>query len=247
MSQVSAVVTGHSDSLSSRIRLRHLQNGPTLIAQRQSHLSSNPDAKFTPSPFHWTTRHSPYATSNPRAAAEDELLSLSNEAVVLNLAGLWGGSRDIVNWIPRVCPNKEAVRVKGSLHLIHGRDVARAIVAVHLAPPRALAIASPAGLSAAAEKSKPLGRRYLLTDLRVYDWWDLASSRPVPPADEAARTDADAHRERVAGWVGELLEEEGVEGLPRSAEELGRAMSSREFWREFGVVPEVGRWEQGRT
>ena len=208
---------------------------------------SNPDTKFSPAPFHWITRHSPYVTANPRAAAEDELLSLSREAVVLNLAGLWGGARDIVNWIPRVCPDKEAVRVKGSLHLVHGRDVARAIVAVHRAPLRAQVGASPADLSAAAEKSTPLGRRYLITDLRVYDWWDLASSRPVPPADVAARTAADEHRERVAGWVGEVMDEERVEGLPRGAEELGRAMSSREFWREFGVMPEVGRWEQGRT
>lgn len=220
-----------------------------MIDQRQAHLASNPSTKFTPARFSWTTRYSPYATSNPRAAAEDELLSLSPNAVVLNLAGLWGGSRDIVNWIPRVTPTKEATRVKGSLHLVHGRDVARAIVAVHLAPAAAHAAASPSDLTAAAEKARPLGRRYLITDQRVYDWWDLASSRPLPATAGAkvARTEADEHRERVAGWVGELMEEEGVEGLPRSAEELGRAMSSREFWREFGLMPEVGRWEQGRT
>ena len=225
------------------------QNGPTLIAQRQANLASNPDAKFTPAPFQWTTRHSAYVNSNPRATAEDELLALSADAVVLNLAGLWGSSRDVINWIPRVAPSKEAVRTKGSLHLVHGRDVARAILAVHLAPRRPPAAASPAGLAAAAgEKRERLGRRYLVTDLRVYDWWDLASSRPVGAAAGAvARTDADAHRERVAGWVAELMEEEAVEGLPRSAEELGRAMSSREFWRDFGLMPEVGRWEQGRT
>lgn len=228
------------------------QNGPTLIGQRQAHLASNPSTKFTPARFSWTTRHSPYATSNPRAAAEDELLSASPEAVILNLAGLWGGTRDLVNWIPRVCPDKEAVRVKGSIHLVHGRDVARAIVAVHLAPPRGRAANSPGGLSAAADKPKLHGRRYLVTDQRVYDWWDLASSRPVPaavagPRARVERTEAEEHRERVAGWVGELMEEEGVEGLPRSAEELGRAMSSREFWSEFGLMPEVGRWEQGRT
>lgn len=40
-------------------------------------------------PFKWTTRHSPYDVTNARAIAEDELLSLSKNAFVLNLCGLW--------------------------------------------------------------------------------------------------------------------------------------------------------------
>lgn len=40
-------------------------------------------------PFKWTDRHSPYDVTNARAIAEDELLSLSKNAYVLNLCGLW--------------------------------------------------------------------------------------------------------------------------------------------------------------
>lgn len=39
--------------------------------------------------FKWTDRHSPYALDNPRAMAEDELLSLRHNTFVLNLSGLW--------------------------------------------------------------------------------------------------------------------------------------------------------------
>lgn len=161
---------------------------------------------------------------------------------MLNLAGLWGGERDIVNWIGRVCPTKEVVRLKGSLHLVHGRDVARAVLAVHLSK----RVREPTKTAQMGEKGTKLGERFILTDLRVYDWWDLASSRPVE-AGKVQPTAAELHREEVATWVGELMEEEGVRALPRSAEELGRAMDSREFWRTFGLMPEVGRWEQGRT
>lgn len=77
----------------------------------------------------WVTRHSTYNKSNPRAVAEDELLKLGGSA--LNLSGLWGGSRQPKNWIDRVAATKDQLKDKTSLHLIHGEDVARAIVAVH--------------------------------------------------------------------------------------------------------------------
>lgn len=77
----------------------------------------------------WVTRHSKYDKSNARAVAEDELLSLGG--CVLNLSGLWGGERQPKNWIDRVAATKEQLRGKGSLHLIHGEDVARAVVGVH--------------------------------------------------------------------------------------------------------------------
>jgi hypothetical protein len=82
-----------------------------------------------PHQYLWVTRHSKYDTSNARAAAEDELLRLGG--CVLNLSGLWGGTRLPRNWVDRVAPTKEMLRKKTSLHLIHGYDVARAVVAVH--------------------------------------------------------------------------------------------------------------------
>lgn len=50
---------------------------------------------------------------------------------VLNLSGLWGGARHPKNWMDRVAATKEQLASKTSLHLIHGLDVARAIIAVH--------------------------------------------------------------------------------------------------------------------
>jgi hypothetical protein len=77
----------------------------------------------------WVTRHSKYDTENPRAIAEDELLQLGG--CVLNLSGLWGGERLVKHWVDRVARSKEMLKGKGSLHMIHGEDVSRAIVAVH--------------------------------------------------------------------------------------------------------------------
>ena len=50
---------------------------------------------------------------------------------MLNLSGLWGGERQPKKWIDRVAATKEQLREKTSLHMIHGEDVARGIVAVH--------------------------------------------------------------------------------------------------------------------
>lgn len=77
----------------------------------------------------WVTRHSRYDKSNARAIAEDELLTLGG--CVLNLSGLWGGARQPKNWIDRVAATKGQLKGKASLHMIHGEDVARGIVAVH--------------------------------------------------------------------------------------------------------------------
>ena len=76
----------------------------------------------------WIDRHSKYDRANARAIAEDELRDLGG--AVLNLAGLWGGSRQPRNWVGRVAGSKEALSKKGSLHMIHGQDVARAVLAL---------------------------------------------------------------------------------------------------------------------
>lgn len=79
----------------------------------------------------WVTRHSPYDHSPPRVIAEDELLTMGNTCV-LNLAGLWGGVRDARHLLDRLDPSREDLRDKlKALPMIHGRDVARAILAVH--------------------------------------------------------------------------------------------------------------------
>jgi hypothetical protein len=76
----------------------------------------------------WATRHSAYDRSDSRAIAEDELLGLGG--CVLNLSGLWGRSRQPRNWINRVAATKEQLAGKTSLHMVHGVDVARGVLAV---------------------------------------------------------------------------------------------------------------------
>ena len=93
--------------------------------------------------------------------------------------------------------------------MIHGLDVARAVLAVHEHIDRAA------------------GQRWLLTDGRVYDWWDWASAWGT----EGTQT----------RWVRELMDEAGVRALPRPPELLGRGMDSREFWNTFGLEPVRGR------
>jgi len=159
----------------------------------------------------WVTRHSRYDKSNPRAVAEDELIQLGG--CVLNLSGLWGGARQTRNWIDRVAPSKERLRGETSLHMIHGLDVARAIIAVH-------------------HDFTP-GQRWMLTDLLVYDWWALILGF-------AGQDVLDGNEDREAAqikWVGELMAEQKIRALPRSTEQLGRGYDSREFWTTFKIMP----------
>lgn len=120
---------------------------PKFIQLGSTGIWSIPDQQL------WITRHSPYDKSNERAVAEDELMELGG--CILNLSGLWGGQRQPRHWVNRVAPTKEKLKEKGSLHMIHGRDVARAIHAVITAWP---------GPS-----------RWMLTDMFVYDWWALVA------------------------------------------------------------------------
>ncbi|KAI0819267.1 hypothetical protein BC628DRAFT_1333340 [Trametes gibbosa] len=159
----------------------------------------------------WTDRHSKFDETNDRAKAEIELLALAPKVptTVLNLCGLWGGPRQPKNWVSRVAPTKDALKQKGSVHMIHGLDVARAVLAVH------------------AHVDRASGQRWLLTDARVYDWWDLAS--------------AWGEEGKQPHWVQELIREAGIRGLPRTPEIIGRAMDSREFWETFELEPVKGR------
>lgn len=134
--------------------------------------------------------------------------------------------------------------------MIHGTDVSRAILAVH------------------AHSDRAAGQRWLLTDLRVYDWWDLASAWGSAPAPELAEYTGDytgaaavhpavgadavvavdagggeVNRGPQPAWVRELMVEEGMRGLPRAPEHLGRALDSREFWSTFELEPARARLE----
>lgn len=106
--------------------------------------------------------------------------------------------------------------------MIHGLDVSRAILAVH------------------SQFSKASGQRWLLTDGRIYDWWDLASAWGSGGEQSRDYID-DETRGPHPRWVRDLMEEEGVRALPRNAELLGRTLDSREFWATFELSPVKAR------
>lgn len=159
----------------------------------------------------WMDRHSPYDTRNERAIAEDEMMQRGG--CILNLSGLWGGERSAQRFIRRAVSTKSLLKSRTSLHLVHGRDVARAIYAVY--------------------RDWPGPSRWMLTDQFVYDWWALLAEWGSGGADESGE---DAMGEPLR-WVRELMEEEGVRALPRSVETLGRAYDSRGFWNRFNLSP----------
>ncbi|KAH7068143.1 hypothetical protein BKA63DRAFT_521211 [Paraphoma chrysanthemicola] len=181
---------------------------------------------FNKLPHDWSTDSSPYDTSDPRAVAEDELLGL--HGTVLDLSGLYGGTRVPRTWLPRLAKSKADVKARGAVHFVHGEDVARAIVASH-------------------EKPSP-GKRWIVADLRVYDWWDLILS--FSALAEGVGSEGKDKEEEVkdremrlefATWVGELMLEEGVRALPREMSVLGRKLDSRGFWEFHGLWPRHAR------
>jgi hypothetical protein len=106
--------------------------GDTHLAARPNWIQLGSAGIFAiPEQTLWVTRRSKYNKADARAIAEDELLGLGG--CVLNLSGLWGGERQARNWIGRVAGTKEQLSGKTSLHMVHGVDVARGIVAVSTA------------------------------------------------------------------------------------------------------------------
>lgn len=79
----------------------------------------------------FSTSSTPILETNTRAMAESSLLSLDNKrrrTAVLNLSGLYGGNRDPSNFAKKVGDTMEKLEGKTSLHLVHGKDVALAII-----------------------------------------------------------------------------------------------------------------------
>ena len=147
---------------------------------------------------------------------------------MLNLAGLHGGQRDVRNWISRVAKSKSDVKGKRAVHLVHGVDVARAVV---------LSI----------EKwGFVCGRRWILTDLWTNDWWGIilrwGKNAREAAVEKGRREDEDSSEGeslRYEEWVRELMVEEGVRALPRGTERLGRLVDGRGFWNAVGSTPQV--------
>jgi hypothetical protein len=177
---------------------------------------------FNQLPDDWSTEDSPYDKNDTRAIAEDELLSIGG--CVLNLAGLYGGQRVPRTWLPRLAKSKEDVQKKGAVHFVHGSDVARAIIATH--------------------RKFSQGKRWIIADLRVYDWYDLIMSFSATTEEDGGSQaskqeseDDKAMRLQCAKWIGELMVEENIRALPRETSVLGRKLDSRGFWKHHGLWP----------
>ena len=149
----------------------------------------------------WHTSSGPFLP-DVRINIENEFLGLGG--CVLNLAGLWGGSRIVSQWISRVADTMVKLQEKTSLHLIHGADVARLVLQV--------------------ARQFTRSKRWVVTDLNVYDWWDIVFG-------------LDSLQER-RGWVVTLMKECGVQALPRPMEALGRAIDSRDVWQYYNLYPQ---------
>jgi hypothetical protein len=96
-------------------------------------------ADFSGSTSVWKDRHSK-VQQVPRAIAENAFLSLNKQnnvirktlvpTSVLCLSGLWGHGRSPRRYISVLAPSKEKLKALGSVHLVHGHDVARAVLAM---------------------------------------------------------------------------------------------------------------------
>jgi hypothetical protein len=168
-------------------------------------------------PDDWSTESSPYDASDVRGIAEDELLNLGG--CVLDLCGLYGGERIPWTWLPRLAKSKEDVKKRGAVHFVHGEDVARAIVATH--------------------RNFTEGKRWIITDLRVYDWYDMIMSfSGMTEEQESAASEQDRSlRLDFPRWVGELMLEENIRALPRDMSLLGRKLDGRAFWKHHDTWP----------
>ncbi|KAH6625152.1 hypothetical protein C7974DRAFT_395519 [Boeremia exigua] len=170
---------------------------------------------FNKLPNDWSDDNAPYDKHDIRAIAEDELLG--EHGCVLDLSGLYGGERVPSKWLPRLAKNKEDVKKRGAVHFIHGEDVARAIIATH--------------------RKFTHGKRWIISDMRVYDWYDLIMSFSAMAEGLEASAQEQEERLQFANWVGELMIEEGIRALPRDMHLLGRKLDSRGFWQFHGVWP----------
>ncbi|KAJ3129476.1 hypothetical protein HK098_001243 [Nowakowskiella sp. JEL0407] len=159
-------------------------------------------------------------TPSPRTPAEDAILKLAIangvklNTSVIHLAGLYDNKiRKPLDWVKRI-DSKNKLAEKSTLHLIHGWDIARVILRIH-------------GLwtsSTSEANTFESGQRWILTDLRVYDWWELALKCKSP----------------LDLWVLELMREGNVRVLPRSGlNEISKVLDSRELWDKLQIVPEM--------
>jgi hypothetical protein len=125
-------------------------------------------------------------------------------------------NRQPKNWVSRFATEE---KLKGKLlvrqlHLIHGKDVARAVVATHIG------------------FKKASGQRWIVTDGGCYDWLQLfstwASEDQFKTLQHLLDNDHDVQQKWNSGQtVNGLIEKDGV--APR--------LDSNDFWTTFALRP----------
>ncbi|ORZ09623.1 hypothetical protein BCR42DRAFT_423803 [Absidia repens] len=161
-------------------------------------------------------RHSPLDSSVDNNRIPSEEVVLERNGTVLHLAGLWGAQRQPKNWVSRFAIEE---KLKGKLlvrqlHLIHGKDVARAVLATHT------------GFQKAA------GQRWIVTDGGCYDWLRLfctwASSDQLQILQHLLDHDHEVQQKwGTSQTVSALVEKDDV--TPR--------LDSSDFWTTFALEP----------
>ncbi|KAI8335851.1 hypothetical protein BC941DRAFT_514685 [Chlamydoabsidia padenii] len=163
-------------------------------------------------------RHSPLDHVKDTGRIPSEQVALARQSTILHLAGLWGAQRQPKNWVARFS-NKEALKNKllaRQLHLIHGKDVARAILAIHLKQ----------------QQEQTGGERWIVTDGGCYDWLVLFSKWASPEQLEMVQHLMDHDLDVQKKW--------GTNQTLDSLVELGGVkprLDSNEFWHVFDLKP----------
>ncbi|KAH8553030.1 hypothetical protein BGW37DRAFT_488096 [Umbelopsis sp. PMI_123] len=160
-------------------------------------------------------RHTPIDPTLDTGRLPAENVVIKKNGTVLHLCGLWGAQRQPKNWLSRFT-KRESIKGKilsRQLHLIHGRDIARAILAVH-------------------NQFTP-GERWLITDQTAIDWLKMifvwGSKEQVSIIEDLRHNDFEC-REAIGDkdTLEEIVHKGGVK--PR--------LNSDEFWATFHLKPQ---------
>ncbi|RUP49225.1 hypothetical protein BC936DRAFT_143044 [Jimgerdemannia flammicorona] len=170
---------------------------------------------YTQNPSDRHTKLDPEVANSGRHVGEEVVLKRGG--VVLHLSGLWGGERQPRNWIPRFStPAQLRSKILARpLHLIHGADVARAILATHAHHPR---------LSS---------QRWIVSDGTCYDWMRLmlmwGSPEQRTEIEKLRREDDDCRVALGEGTLEEVVQRGGIR----------RRIDPDEFWETIEIRPEM--------
>ncbi|KAJ1646749.1 hypothetical protein J3B02_001617 [Coemansia erecta] len=152
------------------------------------------------------------SAGGPRVEAEELIIKTFN-GHVLNLVGLWGGERVPEKW-SRFYTEKEKLRNRlkdRSLHLVHGADTARAILAV-------------------IKKPDPKGGRWLISDKHTYDMLEILIGDPrIREFLEDLLQEEDVRK---------LVGADKINDIKMGESQVTLRIDSSHFWKKYEIEPE---------